>query len=123
MKPPVDRVRVSKKGKDILLKIKRNTGLQHWNEICRLALCKSLADPNPPPERAKTGDSYIEMDWKTFSGNYQEELAVLLYVKAIKDEIDISNKNIIFEYFKNHLESGILKLNSKKNYELKNLLM
>lgn len=117
MKPPVERIKVSKKGKDILIKIKRNTGLQHWNEICRLALCKSLADPSPPPERAKTGDSNIEMDWKTFAGEYQEFFIALLRIKGKQEFIDIYDKNEFLEYVRKHVERGINLLKNINNVQ------
>ncbi len=49
MKPPVEHVKISAKAKEILVKVKRSTGLEHWNEICRIALCKSIANPTIPP--------------------------------------------------------------------------
>ena len=114
MKPPVDHVKVSAKGKDILIRIKRNTGLEHWNEICRIALCHSLANPTPPPQRDKAGDSNIDMDWKTFAGQYQDIFSALITSRAIKDNINNNEKEIISEYFRNHLERGISSLQKTK---------
>lgn len=114
MKPPVDVVRVSNKGKDTLIKIKRNTGLQHWNVICRIALCTSLAEPSPPPERGKGPDSNIEMDWKTFAGPYQDELAALIKYKLYQDNIKSQHKNNLADYIKNHIEYGIMLISKIK---------
>lgn len=114
MKPPVEHVRVSAKGREILIRVKRNTGLEHWNEICRFALCRSLANPAPPPNRAKAGDSNIDMEWKTFAGEYQEEFSALIITRAQKDGIDISNRGDLAEYFRNHLEQGIAALQKVK---------
>lgn len=116
MKPPVERVKVSKRAKDILIKVKRNTGLQHWNEICRIALCRSLLNKNPPPVRNKMRDSNIEMDWKTFAGNYEQELVVLLKKRAMDDNLDCDD-GYLAEYFKNHLERGIMFLNDVKCFK------
>ena len=63
IKPPIEVVRVSDRGKEILIKIKKRTGLQHWNEICRVALCCSLIDPSPPPKSTKLGDSTHAFLW------------------------------------------------------------
>jgi DNA sulfur modification protein DndE len=38
MKPPVETVRISKQGRDQLIKIRRQTGIENWNIICRWAL-------------------------------------------------------------------------------------
>lgn len=115
MKPPVEHVRVSAKGKDILLKIKRHTGLEHWNEICRVALCRSLADPTPPSNIKKIGDRNIEMEWKTFAGAYQEEYTALIILRAKKDNVDINKKDALAEYLRAHLERGIAQLQNIKN--------
>jgi DNA sulfur modification protein DndE len=114
MRPPVEHVRVSAKSKDILIKIKRNTGLEHWNEICRIALCRSLTNPTLPTKLDKTGESAIDIEWKTFAGIYQQELAALVYLKAFKDNIDIQNRDNMADYFKNHLERGIISMQNIK---------
>lgn len=114
MKPPVDHVRVSARGKEILIKVKRRTGLQHWNEICRIALCRSLANPAPPRELGKFGDSAIDMDWKTFAGAFQEELAALITFRASLDRIAQGREDALAEYFRAHLERGIASLQNTK---------
>ncbi len=114
MKPPIETVRVSAKGRETLIKIKKNTGLEHWNEVCRLALCLSLSDPTIPQKPAKFGDSSIEMEWKTFTGSFQEELTSLIVLRAQKDGIDFSKKETLYEYLKSHLERGIIALQNVK---------
>ena len=66
MKFPIENVRISTKGKDTLSKAKRKTSLTHWNELCRIAFCRSIANPNPVMLNQDFGESGIEMDWKTF---------------------------------------------------------
>lgn len=114
MKPPVEYVRVSARSKDILIKIKRNTGLEHWNEICRIALCRSLANLTSPPKQDKAGDSVIDIEWKTFAGAYQGELAALTLLRAQKDGIDLSKKDALADYFRCHIERGISSLQNIK---------
>ncbi|MVF23450.1 DNA sulfur modification protein DndE [Methylocaldum sp. BRCS4] len=114
MKPPVDYVRVSSKGKDVLIKIKKRTGLEHWNELCRIAVCRSLSNPTLPPNPIKIGDNGIDMEWKTFAGPFQQELAALIILRAQQDGIDLSRKDSLAEYFRAHLERGISSLQSTK---------
>lgn len=121
MKPPVEHVRISAKGKEILIKIKRNTGLEHWNEVCRIALCKSLSNPATPVKLEKYIDNAIDIEWKTFAGLYQNELAALIIVRAVKDGIDISKKDVLADYFRSHLERGITSLQNIKS--LSNLFL
>jgi DNA sulfur modification protein DndE len=114
MKPPVEHVRVSAKGKEILIKIKRHTGLEHWNEISRIALFHSLTSLTPPPA-VKCTDSSIDMDWKVFSGQWSDEISALIWVRAKNDGVDLSKKDAISDYFRAHLERGIIKLNTCKS--------
>lgn len=114
MKPPVEHVRVSAKGKEILIKVKRYTGLEHWNEICRIALCSSLSNPTPPPKWVKVVDSNIDMEWKTFAGPFQEELTAVILLRAQKDGIDVINKESLATYFRTHLERGLVSLQNTK---------
>ncbi|WP_028324752.1 DNA sulfur modification protein DndE [Desulfatirhabdium butyrativorans] len=115
MKPPIEHVKVSAKGKEILIKIKRRTGLEHWNEICRVALCRSLANTAEPPQIDKAGDSPLDIEWKTFAGQFNIEITALLIFRAMKDGIDISSKDEMAGYFRAHLERGITSLQNVKN--------
>lgn len=114
MKPPVDHVRVSARGKDILIKIKRRTGLEHWNEICRVAFCRSLANSNPPAVQSRLTDNAIDMDWKTFAGSYSSEFVSAVLIRANLDGVDVNSKDALADYFRAHLERGIASLQNVK---------
>jgi len=118
MRPPVERVRVSGRAKDILIKAKRYTGLEHWNEICRIALCRSLANPIPPSKYKIIADSSIDIDWKTFAGVYSNLFISILFLRAKKDGIDMNNKDAISDYFRNHIERGISSLQNIKTIKM-----
>lgn len=107
MNPPVEHVRVSTKGRESLIKIKRRTGIEHWNEICRIALCQSLANPTIPNQHVKVSDSSIDIEWKTFAGQYSQEISAVFYLRAKTDGINISSKDELAIYFRQHLDRGI----------------
>ena len=107
----VDTVKVSSKGKDILLRLKKRTGLQHWNELCRVALCRSLAEPTSPIVAKSSSDVAIEMDWKTFAGAHHEVLSTILIIRANKDGVDRSEQP---DYLRAHLERGLASLSRIK---------
>ena len=115
MKPPIEYIRVCATGKDILTKIKKHTGLEHWNELCRIALCRSLINPAPPLAVIKLGETSIEMEWKTFAGSFQQELTALIIFRAQQDGIDVTRKDSFSEYFKAHLERGITNIRNIDN--------
>jgi DNA sulfur modification protein DndE len=39
----IDSVRVSKQARDQLITLRRRTGIENWNVVCRWAFCASLA--------------------------------------------------------------------------------
>ncbi|ABQ26654.1 DNA sulfur modification protein DndE [Geotalea uraniireducens] len=115
MRPPVEHVRVSTKGKEILIKIKRRTGLEHWNEVCRVALCHSLSNPTSPPKLERVSDSTIDIEWKTFAGQYQKEFAAMIMLRSKQHGININDREEIAQYFRSHLERGIVSLQTSKD--------
>jgi DNA sulfur modification protein DndE len=114
MKPPVETVRISNRGREILIKIKRNTGIDRWNEICRVALCHSLANQSRPPKAQKNWDSGIEIEWKTFAGELSDLLSSAVLFRAKVDGIDVGKKECVSDYFRAHLERGISGIQNSK---------
>jgi DNA sulfur modification protein DndE len=96
----VETVRVSQKAKEQLTQLKRLTGIQNWNVLCRWALCTSLADPIPPSNIPIKTDSSIEMDWKTFAGKEADAYAALL-------NLTVNRGTDPDELFTRHLHRGI----------------
>ena len=113
MQPPVETVRISQRGRDLLIKLKRNTGIDNWNILCRLGFFESIGLETEPPQMLKSEESNIEMTWKTFSGNYQNEILAILYLKSHNK--GIRDRGQIAEYFKQHLERGLFLLDKKKD--------
>ena len=81
----LDSVRISQSGRDQLIRLKRHTGIQNWNVLCRWAFCLSLGDPTPPSRSPIVTDSNIEMSWRTFGGNHEEIYKALIQLRALKD--------------------------------------
>lgn len=115
MRPPVDHVRISTKAKEILIRMKKRTGLEHWNEICRFAYCRSLANPTPPAQTLINSNVAIDIEWKTFAGQFQNEITAITMMRAAKDNIDLCNREAISQYFRAHLERGIASLQNVKS--------
>lgn len=84
----LDSVRISQSGRDQLIRLKRHTGIQNWNVLCRWAFCLSLKDSTPPSRSPIITDSNIEMSWKTFGGSYEEIYKALIQVRAAQDGFD-----------------------------------
>lgn len=117
MKPPVETVRISAKSKDVLTKIKRRLGVERWNEICRVALCRSLANPTKPAKPRNGWDTAIEIEWKTFAGESSEAFSALIRLRALTDGVDIKKKEALADYFRSHMERGIGSLQNVSRFE------
>ncbi|WP_225071831.1 DNA sulfur modification protein DndE [Desulfuromonas sp. CSMB_57] len=117
MKSPVEHIRITEGGKDILSKVKRHTGIEHWNELCRIALFRSLATPSIPPAFNKNGDSNIDIEWKVLGGNLHAEITAIFLLRARKDGVPLQDRHILAAYFRNHLERGITMLQKVKSLQ------
>jgi len=115
MKPPIDTVRISQRGKEILINAKKRTGIDQWNILCRWALSASLAVETPPKPDRSIEESNIEIAWKVFGGQTSELLTVLLTARRKMDAR--GNKITEAEYFRAHLERGIGYLQNVKSLE------
>jgi len=102
----IENIRLGKIEHEMLLKIRRNTGIQNWNVICRWAFCLSLSiDDNPPQIDAKS-DSSTEMTRKTFGGDNEGLYAALFNwsPRLVSNDDDDSSAQKIF---RDHLRRGL----------------
>lgn len=103
---PMEHVRISKAAKDQLIRLKRLTGIGHWNVLCRWALCRSLAEPAPPPATRIPMDSNVEMTWKVFAGPYGDVFWALLRHRCLVDGLSVDEETLA-QQFRLHLHRGI----------------
>lgn len=87
----IDRVRLSSAAKQQLVTLKRRTGIEHYNVLCRHALCASLAQPSNLPDENLNFQGGIEIDWETLAG---EPSAVFLDLVAVRHEVDARSAEI-----------------------------
>lgn len=107
MKPPVETVRVNRQGRDQLIKLKRITGIEHWNSLCRLAVMVSLREPTTPPSFDQIEyEGGVEMTWKVFAGDLAEVFSVCLYLRAQRDGLTASTEDIALT-LRAHLHRGL----------------
>lgn len=116
MKPPVEEVRISAKAKEILIRLKRRTGIQHWNELCRVAYCRALKEAHVPEDMSR-GDVGVRMEWKTFGGPDAEIYTGLSMLRAERDGIDTTSREARARHFHLMLEYGISCLRDVSNLD------
>jgi DNA sulfur modification protein DndE len=117
----IENVRISEKARNQLITLKKRTGIQNWNVLCRWALCLSLRETTPPPFENVIADSSVEMTWRTFTGGLENLYMALVISRAKKDGISL-DKVELNNYFKLHLHRGISYLNGSDTEELNKLL-
>jgi DNA sulfur modification protein DndE len=109
MKPPVETIRLSAAARDRLIQMKRMTGIQHWNELCRWALCLSLGKEDDFPQDLHPDRNSVEMSWATFAGEYDWLITALVTFKW-RQFSQNNPKSTISCYFHAALENGIAML-------------
>jgi DNA sulfur modification protein DndE len=115
MKPPVDSVKVSSRGREILIQSKRNTGLKQWNELLRWAFCISLSNTDPPKIFRKLDSGIEPIEWTTFSGPLSSTFSAVFYARAANDGIELTDADSVAAYFRAHIERGVGALRSTKS--------
>lgn len=102
----VEHIRLSQQAKDQLIKLKRVTGIEHWNVLCRWAFCVSLAEQGVPPPAKIPADSNVEMSWKVFGGRYADLYLALLKERCVRDGLG-TDPETLAQQFRLHLHRGI----------------
>ena len=102
----IEHIRLSQQAKDQLIKLKRVTGIEHWNILCRWALCVSLAEQSVPPASKIPADSNVEMSWKVFGGRYADLYLALMKERCARDGLG-SDAEVVAQQFRLHLHRGI----------------
>ncbi len=110
----VENIKLSQQAKDQLVRLKRKTGIQNWNVLCRWAFCASLKENTIPPPANHPSDSNVEMSWKIFAGEYADIYWLLLKQWCKENNLN-TNQEELASQFRLHLHRGIGYLASNVN--------
>ena len=102
----IEYVRVSQQAKDQLIRLKRLTGIEHWNVLCRWAFCLSLSEQGAPPSIKIPVDSNVEMSWRVFGGRHADLYMALLRERCVRDGLG-TDPDLLAQQFRLHLHRGI----------------
>jgi DNA sulfur modification protein DndE len=111
---PIEHIHLSQQAKEQLIKVKRWTGIQNWNTLCRWAFCLSLSESGIPPQAKVPADSSVEMSWKVFGGPHADIYLALLKERCRRDNLGTSDE-VLATQFRLHLHRGIGYLAADKN--------
>ncbi|WP_322089441.1 DNA sulfur modification protein DndE [Burkholderia sp. BCC1999] len=113
----IERVKLTSVAKNQLIALKRKTGIEHNNVLCRHALCLSLANASAPPEETFNFSGGLEIDWRTFTGGNEGLYSNLLIVRLLRDKIQ-PTPNSIRQALLLHLHRGLSYLASRREEDL-----
>lgn len=102
----IETVRIDQQGREQLIRLKRHTGIETFNVLCRWAFCASLAEPTRPPLRLFKGDAAIEIAWRVFGGVHHELYLALLKQRCLRDSLPIDDATLQ-DQFRLHLHRGL----------------
>lgn len=110
----LETIRLGPEARIQLTTLKRRTGIENWNVLCRWAFCMSLADPTPIRELKGRGGVGVEMTWKTFAGD-EEELYRLLLIDRCTTEHGTTDRETMARTARQHIDRGIARLVSQRS--------
>jgi DNA sulfur modification protein DndE len=84
MTPPIDAIRLSASEKDLLLRIKRKTGVASWNVLCRWGLLLGIQESDSMGAPKQEKRDAIEIRWDTFAGRYSDLLTACILMARSK---------------------------------------
>jgi DNA sulfur modification protein DndE len=109
----IETVRINAQGREQLSRLKRYTGIEHYNELRRWALCISLAETTRPPITKTGSDKGIDMSWRTFAGAQAELYLALLKQRCVEDGLG-STPETLNEQLRLHIQRGLGYLTGRK---------
>ena len=105
--PPVETVRVDERAKNHLVNLKRRTGIDNWNVLCRWALAVSLSESSSVSAWEVGALSNVEMTWLTFAGRHADLYTALVAARCEADGLPTDDSEVVAEQFRLHLHRGI----------------
>lgn len=113
----MERIKLNAAARNQLATLKRRTGIEHNNAICRHALCISLANPSVPPEENFVFNGGIEIDWRTLTGGQEALYYNLLAVRLLSEGRRV-NEELVRQTFVLHVHRGLSYLVSRREDDL-----
>ncbi|WP_447740784.1 DNA sulfur modification protein DndE [Variovorax boronicumulans] len=113
----MERIKLNAAARNQLTTLKRRTGIEHNNAICRHALCISLANPSIPPEETFSFGGGIEIDWRTLTGGEDALYYNLLVVRLLSEGRRVTEESIR-QTFVLHVHRGLSYLVSRREDDL-----
>lgn len=109
----IETVRLGADTKIHLSTLKKRTGIENWNTLCRWAFCLSVSDEAPVRDRDEKGVGAVEMTWKTFAGE-DEDIYRALLVERCQSEHGSLDREMLVSTLRQHIARGAARLVSNR---------
>jgi len=109
----IETVRLGADTKIHLSTLKKRTGIENWNTLCRWAFCLSISDETPVRDRDEKGVGAVDMTWKTFAGE-DEDIYRALLVERCQSEHGSLEKELLASTLRQHIARGAARLVSNR---------
>lgn len=113
----IDRLRLTASAKNQLVTLKRKTGIEHNNSLCRHALCLSLANPTMPPAEDFNFSGGLEIDWRTCTSGNEHLYENLILIRLQNDSLP-TDVETVRQMMCRHIHRGLSYLASKNELDL-----
>lgn len=113
----IDRLRLTASAKNQLASLKKKTGIEHNNALCRHALCLSLANASVPPAERLNFAGGLEIDYRTFSGGQDANYINLVITRLMQDGQKVT-EDAVRETFITHVHRGLSYLATRREDDL-----
>lgn len=113
----MDRIRLTATARNQLVTLKRRTGIEHNNSLCRHALCLSLANPTVPPDETFSVSGGLEIDWRTLTGGEEALYYNLLTIRLLTEQKPV-NAEALRRTLILHIHRGLSYLVSRRDEDL-----
>ena len=90
----MERIKLTAAARNQLATLKRRTGIEHNNALCRHALCISLANPSIPPDETFSFGGGIEIDWRMLTGGQDALYYNILVVRLLSEGKRVNEESI-----------------------------
>jgi DNA sulfur modification protein DndE len=113
----IERVKLSATAKQQLITLKRRTGIEHYNVICRHALMLSMASDSALPDENHAMMGGVEIDWRVFAGDVADTYMNLLAIRAKMDR-GVVNAESVRATLTAHVHRGLSLLVSSNKFSI-----
>lgn len=109
MKPPIDTIRLTSSERELLVRVKKKTGIESWNVLCRWSLILGLSEKMLPMRKSVEKRDAVEIKWDTFSGKWSDVLSAAIQLRYHANTKFVPELTV-FDFIHSRLEDGVRKL-------------